>query len=130
MDDPHCETCGAEITSGLMAAFCPRGERCEFWPRDADPGSIEMLRCMRGETGGAHCGATSEDRRRLAKERQYLNVGAGCIAVPLDLYEAWLGMCYGVDWNRGTHAKHHRATIERIMRDLDPGLPPSTWSPR
>ena len=35
--DPRCETCGAEITTGLMAAFCPLAERCEFWtPESAD----------------------------------------------------------------------------------------------
>jgi len=30
--DPKCDKCGAEITTGLMAAFCPLGEKCEFWP--------------------------------------------------------------------------------------------------
>lgn len=34
--DPRCETCGAPITTGLMAAICPRRERCEFWPDDED----------------------------------------------------------------------------------------------
>lgn len=34
MDDPKCDTCGAEITTGLMALFCPRKEQCEFYPDD------------------------------------------------------------------------------------------------
>ena len=29
--DPCCDKCGHEITTGLMAAFCPRGRECEFW---------------------------------------------------------------------------------------------------
>lgn len=28
---PRCDKCGAEITTGLMAVFCPRGKECEFW---------------------------------------------------------------------------------------------------
>jgi hypothetical protein len=28
---PCCDKCGAEITTGLMAAFCPKGKECEFW---------------------------------------------------------------------------------------------------
>lgn len=36
MNIPKCDTCGAEITTGLMAAFCSRGERCEFWPDDPE----------------------------------------------------------------------------------------------
>lgn len=32
--DPRCDRCGAPITTGLMAAFCPHRERCEFWPED------------------------------------------------------------------------------------------------
>lgn len=30
-NDPRCDKCGAEITTGLMAVFCPRGKECEFW---------------------------------------------------------------------------------------------------
>lgn len=46
------------------------------------------------------------------------------VEVPRALFEAWRGMCSGVDWNRGTHAKFHRATVERLMRELaaSPGL--------
>jgi hypothetical protein len=29
--EPTCEKCGAPITTGLMAAFCPKGKDCEFW---------------------------------------------------------------------------------------------------
>jgi hypothetical protein len=28
---PKCDKCGAEITTGLMAAFCPRYKQCEFY---------------------------------------------------------------------------------------------------
>ena len=28
---PCCDKCGAEITTGLMAVFCPRHRECEFW---------------------------------------------------------------------------------------------------
>ena len=28
---PTCDKCGAEITTGLMVVFCPRGQQCEFW---------------------------------------------------------------------------------------------------
>ena len=41
--ETRCDKCGAEITTGMMAAFCPRREGCEFWPHDADPESIRML---------------------------------------------------------------------------------------
>jgi hypothetical protein len=33
-DDAFCPECGAEVTTGMMAAFCPKRERCEFWPDD------------------------------------------------------------------------------------------------
>lgn len=37
MTDPRCDKCGAEITTGLMAAFCPLVEECEFWvPEQAE----------------------------------------------------------------------------------------------
>ena len=42
-DAPRCDTCGAEITTGLMAALCPRRERCEFWPHEADPETIQFM---------------------------------------------------------------------------------------
>lgn len=28
---PRCDKCGAEITTGLMAAFCEKGKDCEFY---------------------------------------------------------------------------------------------------
>ena len=46
-DAPHCDTCGAELTTGLMAAFCPRRERCEFWPEDAT--GMNFIRWVKGE---------------------------------------------------------------------------------
>jgi hypothetical protein len=33
-DEPKCGKCGYEITTGLMAVFCPEGSACEFWPND------------------------------------------------------------------------------------------------
>jgi hypothetical protein len=33
-DTPTCDRCGAEITTGAMAAWCAHRERCEFWPDD------------------------------------------------------------------------------------------------
>lgn len=33
---PVCDTCGAELTTGLMAVFCPRGKQCEFYPDDKE----------------------------------------------------------------------------------------------
>lgn len=34
--DPRCSVCGAEVTTGFMAAICPHRERCEFWPEDKE----------------------------------------------------------------------------------------------
>ena len=30
-DCPKCSLCGAPVTTGLMAAFCPRFRQCEFY---------------------------------------------------------------------------------------------------
>lgn len=30
-DEPRCDKCGAEITTGLQAAFCEKGKDCEFY---------------------------------------------------------------------------------------------------
>lgn len=35
-DDPRCDKCGAPITTGLMAVFCPAGRQCEFWTEGVD----------------------------------------------------------------------------------------------
>lgn len=35
-DGPFCDECGVEITTGMMAALCPRAEACEFWPDDEE----------------------------------------------------------------------------------------------
>lgn len=45
---PKCEQCGAPVTTSLMAAVCPRAERCEFWPPDQE--SQEFIRAMRPES--------------------------------------------------------------------------------
>jgi hypothetical protein len=34
--DPRCTTCGLEITTGLMAVFCPRRQQCEFYPQEPE----------------------------------------------------------------------------------------------
>lgn len=36
IDEPKCDKCGAPITTGLMAAFCPDGKDCEFWVPELD----------------------------------------------------------------------------------------------
>lgn len=52
---PTCDTCGAPVTTGLMAVFCPRAEQCEFWPDDAP--SQQFVREMRSpNTSGAKDG--------------------------------------------------------------------------
>lgn len=43
-DDPKCETCGAEITTALMAVFCKRGSACEFWPEEGLPPEFQQWR--------------------------------------------------------------------------------------
>jgi hypothetical protein len=42
---PKCDKCGAEITTGLMAVFCPLAEQCEFWV----PEQAEFLHELRDE---------------------------------------------------------------------------------
>ena len=40
-----CDKCGAEITTGLMAVFCPLGKECEFYPEDVEGQAfVEELR--------------------------------------------------------------------------------------
>ena len=38
--EPKCDKCGEEIITGLMAAFCPHGSKCELWPRDSKPETV------------------------------------------------------------------------------------------
>ena len=38
-----CEKCGAPVTTGLMAVFCPRGKSCEFWVDAAEELAAEFL---------------------------------------------------------------------------------------
>lgn len=35
-DTPRCDRCGAEITTGLMAASCEKGKDCEFYTPAVD----------------------------------------------------------------------------------------------
>ena len=35
-DTPRCDKCGMEITTGLMAVFCPFGKECEFYPEEPE----------------------------------------------------------------------------------------------
>lgn len=44
-DDPKCDKCGAPITTGLMAVFCPKGDDCEFFVAD----QAEFIHELRGE---------------------------------------------------------------------------------
>lgn len=41
---PCCDRCGAEITTGMMAAICPYESCCEFWPEDER--SVEFIRFL------------------------------------------------------------------------------------
>jgi hypothetical protein len=41
-DGPCCDKCGAPITTGMMAVFCPRAKDCEFWPTD-EAGEIFIM---------------------------------------------------------------------------------------
>lgn len=43
-DEPRCATCGVEITTGLMGAFCPRKEKCEFWDDGKPAAFLEEFR--------------------------------------------------------------------------------------
>ena len=43
--DPKCDKCGAPVTTGMMAAICPRAEKCAFWP--ADESSQEFIHALR-----------------------------------------------------------------------------------
>ena len=42
-DIVRCDKCGAEVTTGMMAALCPAREACEFWPADADAETVQFL---------------------------------------------------------------------------------------
>lgn len=35
-EGPRCGKCGAEMTTALMAAFCPAKRKCEFWTPELD----------------------------------------------------------------------------------------------
>lgn len=40
----HCEQCGLEITTGMMAALCPQARNCCMWPHAGgsyDPAVID-----------------------------------------------------------------------------------------
>lgn len=62
-EGPHCDTCGAPLTSGLQAVMCPRGRACEFWDlehdatlvllRGNDPDEDDGLAAARGVVNGA-----------------------------------------------------------------------------
>lgn len=47
--EPCCDKCGAPITTGLMAVFCPNKERCEFWPTDSE--SVAFIQQLRDADG-------------------------------------------------------------------------------
>lgn len=35
------------------------------------------------------------------------------------VYEHARGMCFGVDWNKGTHAKHHRQKLIQAVNEIE-----------
>lgn len=48
---PKCDKCGAEITTGLMAVFCPFAEQCWFWPEA--PETAAFVQELRGSNDDA-----------------------------------------------------------------------------
>jgi hypothetical protein len=51
MDDPMCERCGAPVTTGAMAVFCPRQD-CEFIPPEGLPDWMQAWRDESQLSGG------------------------------------------------------------------------------
>lgn len=49
-DEPRCETCGVELTTAMMAVFCPRAEQCEFWPMGEPENEMFIRRLREGIT--------------------------------------------------------------------------------
>ena len=47
-DGPRCDKCGVELTTGLMAVFCPKEADCEFWPDT--PEGVKFIRQLRAPT--------------------------------------------------------------------------------
>jgi len=41
-ETPKCTTCNAPCTTGLMAAFCPAGRKCEFWVPEMEDFMCDM----------------------------------------------------------------------------------------
>jgi hypothetical protein len=70
---PKCDQCGLEITTGMMAAYCPQAEQCEFWPAtDNTPqgDSAElMIALLWIRNACEQIGLQIEDRKRLERER-------------------------------------------------------------
>ncbi len=52
----RCTKCGAEVTTGMMAAFCPHKEACEFCPDDEESRAFLRAFCdgTLFETGAQH----------------------------------------------------------------------------
>jgi hypothetical protein len=42
-EGPRCDKCGAEMTTALMAAFCPAKRKCEFWTPELDTFLAELM---------------------------------------------------------------------------------------
>lgn len=45
-DEPRCDKCGVEMTTGLMAACCPAGKECEFWTPELDEFLAQLTPCI------------------------------------------------------------------------------------
>lgn len=76
------------------------------------------------DPSGAHAlqaklpSALAAARERLAREDAQPAAVSAHVSVPRELFEAWRGLCFGTDWNRGTAAGYHRRKIEVGMREL------------
>lgn len=80
MSDPRCNKCGLEITTGMMAALCPRALECEFWPHSdgtpvQDGAELFMARAwIRNALD--QIGMQIADRQRLSAEVERLKKAA------------------------------------------------------
>lgn len=46
---PRCPHCGADITTGLMAVYCEKGDACHYFPADNTQGNQDFVRSLRDE---------------------------------------------------------------------------------
>lgn len=65
-DIPRCDKCHVECTSALMAAMCPLGDECAFFP--GDESSQEFIRSMRSDDATRN---TLIRRDRAVQDRRF-----------------------------------------------------------